>query len=129
MLDVEADGLTGIRLAAARKDARLTQRALATTLGVTLRTVQNYESGKIVPYRHLADLSALLGRPIGWLLTGQTQPLADDLLSASRRQRAMLTDNLERLRLLSRELNDRGATQADLLATHAASRSGAATTT
>ena len=41
---MEPDGLTGTRLAAARKEAHLSQRTLAAELGVSVRTIQNYEA-------------------------------------------------------------------------------------
>jgi HTH-type transcriptional regulator, cell division transcriptional repressor len=113
---MEPDGLVGARLAGARREAGLSQRALAATLGVTPRTVQNYESGKIVPYRHLASLSALLGRTASWLLTGTGSPDGRDVVASSRRQRAMLTRNLDRQITLRRELVALGARQHALLA-------------
>jgi transcriptional regulator with XRE-family HTH domain len=79
--EVEPDSLTGRRLAAARRDVRLSQRALAGELRVSLRTVQNYEAGKFVPFRHLETLSRLLGRSPGWLLYGGEHEDAGRLLA------------------------------------------------
>ncbi len=94
---VEPDGLTGKRIASARKDVHLSQRALAVELGVSLRTLQNYEAGKFVPYRHLDALSRLLGRHPSWLLYGHEQPDVDQLVARSRHQRDELQTNLNRL--------------------------------
>jgi transcriptional regulator with XRE-family HTH domain len=103
---VEPDGLTGKRIAAARKDVRLSQRALADELGVSLRTLQNYEAGKFVPYRHLDVLSMLLGRHPSWLLYGHEQPDVDQLVARSRHQRDRLKTNLSRLVELRGQLHD-----------------------
>ena len=45
-----------------RHDRRLTQKSLANLLGVALRTVQNWETGKVLPHpNHRRALSKLLG--------------------------------------------------------------------
>jgi len=103
---MEPDGLTGTRLAAARKEAHLSQRTLAAELGVSVRTIQNYEAGRFVPYRHLDALSRVLGRSPSWLLYGREQPDTDLLLASVREQRARLLQNLERLRELGEQLVD-----------------------
>ena len=103
---VEPDGLTGKRMAAARKEVHLSQRALAAKLGVSLRTLQNYEAGKFVPYRHLDALSRLLGRHPSGLLSGHEQQDVDQLVTRSRHQRDRLRTNLERLVELRRQLHD-----------------------
>jgi DNA-binding XRE family transcriptional regulator len=58
----------GRRIARARAAARLTQQDLAERLGVTRRSVQSYEAGKVAPYRHLDRLAAVLNRPKAWFL-------------------------------------------------------------
>ena len=103
---MEPDGLTGTRLAAARKEAHLSQRTLAAELGVSVRTMQNYEAGRFVPYRHLDALSRLLGRSPSWLLYGREQPDTDRLLASIREQRSRLLLNLERLGELGERLVD-----------------------
>ena len=106
MRTVEPDGLTGRRLAAARADAHLSQRALAAELGVSLRTIQNYESGKFIPYRHLDTLSRLLGRSPSWLLYGSREHDPEQLRARSRQQRRQLRENIERLVELRKRLAD-----------------------
>jgi PAS domain S-box-containing protein len=59
---------TGARLAQARKQAGLTQKGLAEQLGVTRRSVQGYEAGTVVPYRHLDRLGRILDRTPSWFL-------------------------------------------------------------
>jgi PAS domain S-box-containing protein len=62
---------TGARLAQARKQAGLTQKALAERLGVTRRSVQGYEAGTVVPYKHLERLGRILDRAPSWFLGGE----------------------------------------------------------
>ena len=58
----------GQRLARARKDAGMTQKQLGNLVGVTQRSVANWEAGKVVPYRHLRVIEAAVGRPAESLL-------------------------------------------------------------
>jgi transcriptional regulator with XRE-family HTH domain len=64
----------GRRLAQARKEAGLTQEQLAEQVGVTPRSIQGYEAGKVVPYRHLKRLEEITGKPPSWLLRNETEP-------------------------------------------------------
>jgi transcriptional regulator with XRE-family HTH domain len=48
----------GTRIANARRQAGLTQRELAARLGVTPRSIQNYEAGIAIPYKHLRRIEA-----------------------------------------------------------------------
>ena len=61
----------GARIARARKQAGLTQKALADSLGVTRRSIQGYEAGTVVPYRRLGRLGEILDQSASWFLTGQ----------------------------------------------------------
>jgi HTH-type transcriptional regulator, cell division transcriptional repressor len=87
----------GERIAAARREAGLTQRELAERLGVTPRSIQNYESGAVVPYRHLRRIETLARKSEGWLLGSDG---VDDDLSSRLRQ---LERTLERHETLLRE--------------------------
>jgi PAS domain S-box-containing protein len=66
----------GARLAQARKQAGITQKALAESLGVTRRSIQGYEAGTVVPYKHLDRLAELLGRTHTWFLSGDVTTTA-----------------------------------------------------
>jgi transcriptional regulator with XRE-family HTH domain len=67
----ERDRLSiGRRISEARRESGLTQTDLAATLGVTVRSIQNYESGVSVPYRHLRTIEAMTHRRPGWILDG-----------------------------------------------------------
>ena len=48
----------------------LTQRALAAELGVTTRSLMNYEGGVTVPYKHLERIGLLTHTNRAWLLHG-----------------------------------------------------------
>ena len=94
-------------MASARKDLRISQRVLAAQLGVSVRTVQNYEAGRFTPFRHLDALSRLLGRSPSWLLYGHAEHDGAKLLTRSRQQRSELSKNVERLVELRDQLRDR----------------------
>ena len=66
----EEEGI-GRRLAQARKEAGLTQEQLAELVGVTPRSIQGYEAGKVVPYRHLKRLEEITGKPSSWFLRSE----------------------------------------------------------
>ena len=96
---MEPAAFSGPRLAAQRRAAHLTQRKLAAELGVTVRTLQNYEAGRFVPFRHLHHLDRLLG-------TGAAPPGAEPSpqVTRARRERARLDENRRRLSSLLSEL-------------------------
>ena len=58
----------------------MTQRELARHLGVTVRSVQNYESGAVTPYKHLRRIELLTRRRSGWILAADE---TDNALAAS----------------------------------------------
>ena len=108
----------GRRIAQARKEAGITtQEELGDLLGVSRRSIQFYEEGKTVPYRHFRTLEALTGKGIGWFLYGQEGERTSssewrelrDLLSA--RHEAVLSKldvQDERLRALIAQVADLG---------------------
>ena len=69
-VDRQAQRDVGARVAEARRHAGLTQRELAGMLDVTVRTVQNYEAGVAVPYKHLRTIESLGHVRPGWILDG-----------------------------------------------------------
>jgi transcriptional regulator with XRE-family HTH domain len=48
----------------------MTQKTLAELLCVCKRSVQAYESGTTIPYRHLHRLAQIFERPSSWFLYG-----------------------------------------------------------
>ena len=69
-LEADRKRAIGRRIAEARRENGLTQKELAEALGVTRRSVQGYEAGAVVPYRHLHDLGRVLSRDPRSLLAG-----------------------------------------------------------
>jgi transcriptional regulator with XRE-family HTH domain len=61
----------GRRLAQARYEAGwMTQETLAELLCVCKRSVQAYEAGRTIPYRHLPRLAEIFERSPSWFLYG-----------------------------------------------------------
>jgi HTH-type transcriptional regulator, cell division transcriptional repressor len=96
----------GRRIAKARKEAGLTQEELASRLGVTPRSVQGYEAGRVAPYRHLPRLAELTRREIGWFLEGD-EPGARALAEVAERLVALteqVAEEATRLRAAAERL-------------------------
>ncbi len=70
----------GERIAQARREAGgMTQQELADLLDVTMRSVQAYEAGDVVPWRHFSKLGEIFKKPLAWFLHGEDQaPTAGD---------------------------------------------------
>jgi len=61
----------GKRIALARREAGgMTQRELAMLCGVTDRSVAAWESGSVIPYRYMDEVTEALDRPKAWILYG-----------------------------------------------------------
>jgi transcriptional regulator with XRE-family HTH domain len=84
MAQLDAEGISA-RIREARLEAGLTQEQLADLLHVHKKTVENYEHGSI-NYRALNHLSAIVGKPVEWLLHGEdaTRPIPEDLQALRR---------------------------------------------
>ena len=62
----------GQRIARARYEAGwMTQKTLAELLCVCKRSVQAYEAGRTIPYRHLHRLAEIFEKPSSWFLDGE----------------------------------------------------------
>jgi len=62
----------GRRIAYARKEhGGMTQAQLSEVLDVSARTVQDYERGLRVPWKHFQRLEEIFGYSIGWWLRGE----------------------------------------------------------
>jgi transcriptional regulator with XRE-family HTH domain len=72
----------GRRIAEGRRESGMTQADLAAALGVTVRSIQNYESGVSVPYRHLRTIEALTHKRPGWMLDGEGDGSLDGKITA-----------------------------------------------
>lgn len=101
----------GARIRRARRESDLTQAELAGFLGVTTRSVQNYESGAIVPYRHLGRIELVTRKRPGWLLRedGDGGALDDtivDLRQTMEQHQALLSDHLRVLQQTAERLRE-----------------------
>ena len=77
-------GALGRRIARARHEAGwMTQKTLAELLCVCKRSVQAYESGATIPYRHLHRLAEIFERPASWFLYGD-EPAEDSAPAVDR---------------------------------------------
>lgn len=63
----------GARISRARDERGMTQEELAAIAPFSKRSLQDYEAGKTIPYRHLQDIGKLLGRPTEWFLNGEPE--------------------------------------------------------
>ena len=78
---LEAEGI-GARIAQARMEAGLTQEQLADlAVGFSKRSLQDYEAGVTIPYKHLREIGALLNRDVEWFLHGQPDKPDQDQIS------------------------------------------------
>ena len=59
----------------------MTQADLASALNVTVRSIQNYESGVSVPYRHLRTIETLTHKRPGWVLDGDGDGALDSKIA------------------------------------------------
>lgn len=63
----------GARIALARNEAGLTQEEVTELATFSKRSLQDYEAGNTIPYRHMQEISRLLNRPVEWFLHGEKQ--------------------------------------------------------
>lgn len=83
----------GARIAQARKELGLTQEQLAEMASFSRRSLQDYESGLTIPYRHFRELSRLLRRTPEWFLYGDDEGASAETRTLAER----LGDVVERL--------------------------------
>ena len=60
----------GRRIIEARRELGMSQQELADLVHVSVRSMQAYESGEVVPYRKLSDLASVLDKSAAWILHG-----------------------------------------------------------
>lgn len=65
-------GAIGARIAQARNEAGLTQEELADlAVGFSRRSLQDYETGVTIPYKHMQEIASLVAVTVEWLLHGE----------------------------------------------------------
>jgi transcriptional regulator with XRE-family HTH domain len=93
----------GRRIKLARSERGFTQDELAALASFSKRSLQDYERGVTIPYRHLRELGELLGRPVSWFLYGNRSGLeGDDRLA---RMEARMDEGLAAVLSAVRELH------------------------
>ena len=95
----------GARIALARNEQGMTQEELAGAASFSKRSLQDYEAGVTIPYKHLCELGALLDRPVEWFLRGEPDAISSDRLGGVE---AQLQEALDRLRRVEELLLDDG---------------------
>ena len=106
--------MIGARILQARRESGLTQRELAELLGITARSVQNYEAGRIVPWRHISHIETITRKRPGWLLreedgAGALDATISQLLSVMQQHHDLLRDHVEMLRQNTNRLREQRA--------------------
>lgn len=101
----ELAGGIGGRIARARKEHGLTQEELAALVGVSPRSIQGYEAGKVVPYRRLGRIAEVTDRQLHWLLEGDGEPVADVVEQLARLVEE-LTVEARRIRVVAERLQE-----------------------
>jgi L-2,4-diaminobutyric acid acetyltransferase len=100
----DAIATVGDRILAARKSAELSQRDLASRLGVKLNTIQNWENDQMEPRANKTQMaSGVLGVSFMWLLTGQGEGIPD--LGKENRTPASLSDMISEIRNLKSDIS------------------------
>lgn len=70
----------GARIAQARKEAdAMTQDQLAELLNVSTRSVQEYERGATIPWKHFTRLEQIFDHDLRWFLHGEQNPAPAEL--------------------------------------------------
>lgn len=68
----------GARIKLARKERGLTQEQLAEMASFSKRSLQDYEMGETIPYKHFREMAELLSRDVRWFLYGETEEEANE---------------------------------------------------
>lgn len=91
----------GARIKQARLQLNLDQKDLAEIVGVTEKSVSNWEKGLFSPHRKIPELAAALGTSETWLWQGAgAQPDTDQLVQVLESNTRLLRAILDELRLL-----------------------------
>lgn len=94
----------GGRIRQARHETGLTQEELADLVGVSTRSLQGYEGGDVVPYRHMGRIAEITTRSVAWLLHGETETVSPSVTERLDR----IEEQLDEIRGLLSGLGARG---------------------
>jgi transcriptional regulator with XRE-family HTH domain len=118
----------GRRVAEARRRAGFTQRELAEALGVTVRSIQLYESGSVIPYKHLRRIELLTRTRPGWILGENSDHDAALLLTlegvreALRQHQELVAEHVEEMRRHTEQLREHRAVRERMRSSREAAR-------
>ena len=87
----------GERIQRARREAGLTQEEMAELASFSKRSLQDYEAGITIPYRHMREIAALTRKPTEWFLYGE-DPEVSDLAQRVDQLQTQLDEVLDLLR-------------------------------
>jgi len=87
----------GARIEQKRKERGLTQEELAEMTSFSKRSLQDYENGVTIPYKHFAEIGRLLNTPSEWFLYGPAENEPDDRISDLREEVAEIREMLARV--------------------------------
>lgn len=96
----------GERIAQARREAGLTQEEVADLATFSKRSLQDYEAGVTIPYKHMREIARLLNRPVPWFLHGDAEESIPSSLERLDRIEAQLAAILEALARVARDEDD-----------------------
>lgn len=98
----------GARIAQARKESGLTQEQVADVASFSKRSLQDYEAGVTIPYKHLRELAGIFRRKPEWFLHGDPDDVSEDRLAGLESQLDEALDRLQRVEGLLRADRDSG---------------------
>jgi transcriptional regulator with XRE-family HTH domain len=88
----------GARIRQARLERGMTQEDLAALMPFSSRSLQDYEAGLTIPFKHFRELAKALGKPPMWFLYGNDDPEAVET--------ARFSDVLTRIAAVERQLEE-----------------------
>lgn len=92
-----AAGQIGARIAEARRLADgMTQEQLGELIGVSTRSIQAYEGGDTIPWKHLRLIGKVTKRSVDWFLYGDEETL-DERTEQLVRRFELIAERLEQV--------------------------------
>src|SRR4029077_19636448 len=92
------------RIKQARLEAGMTQEQVGEVATFSKRSLQDYESGNTIPYKHLREIASLFKREVPWFLHGESEEQVSELASISVRLLSLEAQVREALRLTNETL-------------------------
>lgn len=110
----------GQRIAQARRESGgMTQPDLAEALNISTRSLQDYEAGVTIPWKHFQMLSSIFDRPLAWFIHGEEPETQATGIPSDPRELAALEDLATRIEASAQTIAAESARIAGLLAAQA----------